>query len=221
MIREVGAYEIDTPHGPARLHVDGSDPTFGVLVLGHGAGGGVAAPDLLGAQDAADRAVVTVVRVEQPYRVAGRRPAAPAAQLDAAWAAVVAHVHERWPGTPQIHGGRSSGARVACRGAVGVAPELRPAAVLALAFPLLAPARKDGTRADRGPEIDAVAAAGIPTLAVSGARDRFGVPEAVTGREVVVLPGDHSLRARRAVAEVVGPWLRRIVGGPPPGAPLA
>lgn len=200
---------VETPHGPAAVHLDeagiddGGAP-HGLLVLGHGAGGGVEAPDLMGARSAAREAGLAVARVLQPYRVAGRKAPAPAAQLDAAWAAVVAHLRDRLPGVPQVHGGRSSGARVACRGAAALAP----VGVLALAFPLLAPARKDGTRPDRGPEIDAVT---VPVLAVSGANDRFGIPEATATREVVVLAGDHSLRARGPVAAAVGPWLERVL----------
>lgn len=200
---------VGTPHGPAQVHLDepGGHPR-GLLVLGHGAGGGVEAPDLLGARAAARDAGLAVARVLQPYRVAGRKAPAPAAQLDAAWAAVVEHLTATFPDVAQVHGGRSSGARVACRGAATLGPALAPVAVLALAFPLLAPARKDGTRPDRGPEIDAV---DVPVLAVSGERDRFGVPDPTATREVVVLPGDHSLRARGPVAAAVGPWLERVL----------
>ncbi|MDD7940048.1 alpha/beta hydrolase [Actinomycetospora lutea] len=196
---------VETPHGAAEVHLDepGGAPR-GLLVLGHGAGGGVEAPDLLGARAAARDAGLAVARVLQPYRVAGRRAPPPAAQLDEAWAAVVRHLGRTIPDVPQVHGGRSSGARVACRGAAALAP----VAVLALAFPLLAPARKDGTRPDRGPEIDAVT---VPVLAVSGERDRFGVPAPTATREVVVLAGDHSLKARGPVAAAVGPWLARVL----------
>ncbi|MFC5140125.1 alpha/beta family hydrolase [Actinomycetospora rhizophila] len=196
---------VDTPHGPAQVHLDepGGAPR-GLLVLGHGAGGGVEAPDLLGARSAARDAGLAVARVLQPYRAAGRKAPAPAPQLDAAWAAVVEHLTTAVPGVPQVHGGRSSGARVACRGAGA----LGPVAVLALAFPLLAPVRRDGTRADRGPEIDAVT---VPVLAVSGERDRFGIPEPTPTREVVVLAGDHSLKARGPVAAAVGPWLETVL----------
>ena len=196
--------EVVTPHGPAHVHLDRphGDPR-GLLVLGHGAGGGVEAPDLLGARTAALGHGLAVARVLQPYRVAGRKAPAPAAQLDAAWAAVVEHLTPAFDGVPQVHGGRSSGARVACRGAA----TLGPVAVLALAFPLLAPPRRDGTRPDRGPEIDAVT---VPVLAVSGERDRFGIPDPTPTREVVVLAGDHALRARGPVAAAVGPWLEAL-----------
>ncbi len=203
--------DVDTPLGPARVHLD--VPAGGaraLLVLGHGAGGGVEAPDLLGARGVAVAAGLAVARVLQPYRVAGRKAPAPAAQLDVAWAAVVEHLRAAHPGLEHVHGGRSSGARVACRGAGALAP----VAVLVLAFPLLAPPRKDGTRADRGPELDAVT---VPVLAVSGRDDRFGVPEASAHREVVVVAGDHSLRARRPVADAVGPWLERVLVHTPAG----
>jgi predicted alpha/beta-hydrolase family hydrolase len=209
--------EVTTPHGPARIALQVPDAVTGLLVLGHGAGGGIEAPDLLAAVGAAPPGVA-VARVLQPYRVAGRRAPAPAAQLDEAWAAVLAALTHRFPGVPQVHGGRSSGARVACRGAVVADPA--PVGVLALAFPLLAPARRDGTRADRSPEIDAVAAAGIPVLAVSGDRDPFGAPPAAAHREVVTVHGDHSLRARGPVHDAVGPWLATLLG-PPAGRPQA
>jgi uncharacterized protein len=201
--------EIPTPHGPARVALDAPDDAAGLLVLGHGAGGGIEAPDLLAATEAAG-ATVAVARVLQPYRVAGRRGPAPAAQLDEAWAAVLAELSRRFVGVPQVHGGRSSGARVACRGAVVVDPA--PVGVLALAFPLLAPPRKDGTRGDRTPEIDAVDAAGIPVLAVSGENDRFGVPPGAPHREVVTVRGDHSLRAKGPIRDAVAPWLRKLLG---------
>ena len=199
---------VETPHGPAQVHLDAPDgDPRALLVLGHGAGGGVEAPDLLGARTAALGAGLAVARVLQPYRVAGRKAPAPAAQLDEAWAAVVAHLSTAFPEVPQVHGGRSSGARVACRGAT----TLGAVAVLALAFPLLAPPRRDGSRADRGPEIDAVT---VPVLAVSGERDRFGIPAPTATREVVVLAGDHSLKARGPVAAAVAPWLARVLAQP-------
>src|SRR5262249_51195676 len=113
--------EIPTPHGPARVHVREVGGARAVLVLGHGAGGGVTAPDLQAAARVAGEERIEVALVEQPYRVAGRRTAAPAAQLDAAWLAVVAALGYE---LPLVAGGRSSGARVACRtaaetGAVG------------------------------------------------------------------------------------------------------
>ena len=208
MIDTAQELEVATPHGPARVALRAGDLTTGLLVLGHGAGGGIEAPDLLAAAAAAGP-TVAVARVLQPYRVAGRRGPAPAAELDEAWACVLTELTRRFPGAAQVHGGRSSGARVACRGAVAADPA--PVGVLALAFPLLAPPRKDGTRGDRTPEIDAVDAAGIPVLAVSGDRDRFGVPPTASHREVVTLRGDHSLKARGPVREAVAPWLAYLL----------
>lgn len=191
--------EVDTPHGPARTHTDAPDDPAGLLVLGHGAGGGVAAPDLLAVRDVALTAGFTVVRVEQPYRVAGRRAPAPARQLDAAWSAVLATLT---PTGPLVVGGRSSGARVACRTAASTGA----AAVLCLAFPLLPPRAKNPRT--RAPELEGV---DLPVLVVQGARDAFGRPEPAGRREVVVVPGDHSLHTDPArVAAGVVPWLERV-----------
>src|SRR5579871_4402705 len=148
-----GVVELETPHGPARAHLDLQADALGALVLGHGAGGGVAAPDLTAAAGAAKRLGWSVVLVEQPYRVAGRRSPAPAAQLDAAWIAVVEHLRaERLVGSPLVLGGRSSGARVACRTAAAT----EAAGVLCLAFPLQPPRREGRAPApDRLHELEA------------------------------------------------------------------
>jgi uncharacterized protein len=172
------------------------------LVLGHGAGGGVGAPDLQAAKAAALEAGLSVVLVEQPYRVAGRRSPAPAAQLDAAWLAVLAVLRTRTiKGLQVIAGGRSSGARVACR----TAADAGVAAVLCLAFPVHPPGRPEKSRLD---ELDAVT---VPTLVVQGERDPFGMPSAKPPlREVVTVSGDHSLRASAAVRDAVAGWLTRL-----------
>ena len=168
----------------------------------------MAAPDLVAATAAAHETRLAVALVEQPYRVAGRRSPAPAAQLDAAWTVVVEHLRAGpFAGLALIVGGRSSGARVACRtaeatGAVGV---------LCLAFPLVPPGRtRDGApKPSRQPELETV---GVPVLIVQGERDPFGMPQAAPGREVVVVPGDHSLRsAKTAVADAVAAWLPGVV----------
>ena len=168
------------------------------MVLGHGAGGGVESPDLRGATQAGLAAGLTVALVEQPYRVAGRRSPAPAAQLDAAWVAVV----EQLPleGTVVV-GGRSSGARVACRTATAT----DAAAVLCLAFPLHPPGRPEKNRLD---ELDAVT---VPTLVVQGASDPFGLPPPAAKRRIITIPGSHSLRSPINVAEAVGDWLAATV----------
>lgn len=199
--------EIETPHGPARALLHPVPAPRAALVLGHGAGGGVAAPDLVAATVAANAASVTVALVEQPYRVAGRRSPAPAAQLDAAWCVVVGALRgDELDGLPLVVGGRSSGARVACR----TAAELRASAVLCLAFPLQPPPRRSGSRSpSRLPELDAVTAS---MLVVQGTRDRFGIPPAGPRRRVVQVPGDHSLRAglEQLGAAVTG-WLDAVV----------
>ncbi|MDT0164402.1 alpha/beta hydrolase [Actinotalea sp. AC32] len=190
---------VPTPHGEAVAHVRTVPDPTGLVVLGHGAGGGVDAPDLTVVARVAADLRLTVALVEQPYRVAGRRlpPRGPA--LDEAWRAVVTSLRARWPDGPLVVGGRSAGARTACRTADGLAAD----GVLCLAFPVRPPGRPDAP--DRLPELDAV---GAPVLVVQGERDPFGLPPDRPGREVAVVPGDHSLR--RGLAEVereVRRWL--------------
>jgi uncharacterized protein len=196
--------EIDTPHGPARAHVHPADEPQGALVLGHGANGGVGAPDLVAVTEVALAERFSVALVEQPYLVAGRRSPAPARQLDAAWTAVVQHLREReLSGLALIVGGRSAGARVACR----TAADSGALAVLCLAFPLHAPGRSQAGKT-RQPELDGVR---VPTLVVQGARDPFGMPEASSTRSVVTVPGNHSLKTDLdAVTAAVRDWLPSI-----------
>jgi uncharacterized protein len=178
----------------------------GALVLGHGAGGGVSAGDLRAAREAALAARYAVALVEQPYRVTGRRAPPRAPQLDAAWEAVCASLAAgELAGLTQITGGRSSGARVACRTAAATGA----AAVLCLAFPLQPPARRDGSPApDRAAELDAVT---VPVLVVQGVADRFGMPAPGPARIVTPVEGDHALtRDLPAVAEAVGVWLTAL-----------
>ncbi|WP_373317997.1 alpha/beta hydrolase family protein [Virgisporangium aliadipatigenens] len=192
-----GMRMIETPFGPAGVDLDRPDGVSrGTLALGHGAGGGVTAPDLVAVRDAAVAAGFTVARVTQPYRVAGRRAPAPATQLDTAWLAVLAEVG----GGPLVVGGRSSGARVACRTATAAGA----VAVLALAFPVHPPGKPEKSRLA---ELDT----GLPTLVVNGDRDPFGLPPEAPGREVVVIPGAvHDLRKDlEAVAQAVTGWLAR------------
>lgn len=209
------ALELETPHGPARVHLHPVAGPRAALVLGHGAGGGVAAPDLEAAMRAAHMVGVSVALVEQPYRVAGRRSPPRAPVLDAAWIAVCEQlaagrlqglphryesVPQKYEGLPLFTGGRSSGARVACRtaaatGAVGV---------LCLAFPLVAP-----SGASRQEELDG---AGVPVLVVQGAGDRFGMPEPAPTRSVVVLEGGHGLKADLpGVGMAVARWLPDVL----------
>jgi hypothetical protein len=176
-------------------------------VLGHGAGGGIESRDLQAVTEVALAERVTVALVEQPYRVAGRRSPAPARQLDTAWTAVVERLREHeLAGLPLVVGGRSLGARVACRTADAVGA----VAVLCLAFPLVPPRRKAAAPAQsRLPELDEVS---VPILVVQGASDPFGMPPPAKGRTVVEVPGDHSLRKDlEAVAAAVREWLPGVV----------
>lgn len=196
--------EIDTPHGPALAHMHEVPEPAGALVLGHGAGGGFGATDLVTATGAAREAGLAVAHVEQPYLVAGRRSPAPAKQLDAAWTAVVEHLRgDELSGLPLVAGGRSAGARVACR----TAAETGAAAVLCLAFPVHPPGRPEKTRLD---ELEAVE---VPVLVVQGDSDPFGMPPPATGRQVVTVPGNHSLKGDLdALAAAVRDWLPGVVG---------
>jgi predicted alpha/beta-hydrolase family hydrolase len=189
--------EIDTPRGPARAHLHPVEAPRALLVLGHGAGGGVTAPDLVTATEEANRAGVSVALVEQPYKVAGRKSPAPLHQLDAAWLAVVDALRGD---EPVLCGGRSSGARVACRTAAGTGA----VGVLCLAFPLHPPGRPEKTRL---PELEAVE---VPVLIVQGESDPFGMPPEAPGREVVRVRGDHGLKSDRpALRAAVAGWLER------------
>ena len=192
--------EVSTPHGPARItRRDADGPARGFLLLGHGAGGGVSAPDLLVAAGAAIALGVHVALVEQPYRVAGRRAPAPAAQLDAAWLAVVEHVRGE---LPLVVGGRSSGARVACRTAAAAGAT----GVLCLAFPVHPPGKPEK---DRLPEL---AQPDVPVLVVQGQNDPFGRPEPAPGRDVVLLRGDHSLKSDApGLRAAVTSWLTALL----------
>ena len=199
---------LDTPHGPAHAHIHEADAPRGVVVLGHGAGGGIAAKDLIESKDVALGVGLSVALVEQPYRVAGKRSAPPAAQLDVAWVAVVDALRLDWfHELPLVVGGRSSGARVACRTVAAT----HAVGVLCLAFPLRPPqGSKPEPRPSRLAELDAVA---VDVLIVQGENDRFGMPPAAASRAVCLVPGDHSLRRGLATAApLVGEWLRRVVG---------
>jgi predicted alpha/beta-hydrolase family hydrolase len=200
---------IDTPFGAARAHItDGG--TRGTLVLGHGAGGGVESADLLEVTSEAAAAGWRVVRVEQPWRVAGRRIAPAPPRLDEGWRAVLAALRAdgRLTG-PLVLGGRSAGARVACRSAA----EQEAAGVLALAFPLHPPGRPEKSRAA---ELTAVP---VPIVVVQGERDVFGRPEDVAavlsglpGASVYAVPGDHALkRDVHVVAAAAMSWLDDLV----------
>ena len=205
-IISVKTLKIETPFGTANAHLDSAAGPRAALVLGHGAGGGVQAKDLVAVAGIAHSVGMSVALVEQPYRVAGRRSPAPAHQLDAAWTAVIDHLLAgELGGLSLVVGGRSAGARIACRTAEAVGA----VGVLCLAFPLQPPRRSGaGPAQSRLPELDAVT---VPTLVVQGIRDPFGIPPATERRTVVQVAGDHSLRTDLdAVGEAVRPWLLRV-----------
>ncbi|HET9944436.1 MAG TPA: alpha/beta family hydrolase [Actinomycetes bacterium] len=197
------------------MHVAAAARPRATLVLGHGAGGGVDTPDLRALARVLPSDGVTVVRVEQPWRVAGRKVAAPPPTLDRAWLAVVAALDV--PGRLLV-GGRSAGARVACRTAVAVGAD----GCLALAFPLHPPGRVDKSR------LGELTGAGVPTLVVQGGRDPFGsadaFPETLPAGTVVraVPHADHSFRVAKAspltaqealglVVDHTRRWLREVL----------
>ncbi|HWM11746.1 MAG TPA: alpha/beta family hydrolase [Solirubrobacteraceae bacterium] len=191
---------LETPHGPARAHVHAVTNPRLAVVLGHGAGGGVTAKDLTRATKAANAAQATVVLVEQPYKVAGRKSPAPAHHLDAAWIATIEQL-EPIQGLPLVTGGRSAGARVACR----TAQQTNAQGVLCLAFPLHPPGRPEKSRLD---ELEDVTQ---PVLIVQGESDPFGMPPGAPNREVVKVPGNHSLTGDlQTLAEAVERWLRAL-----------
>jgi hypothetical protein len=195
--------EIETPHGLARVHLHPVDAHVGALVLGHGAGGGIESPDLVGATEAARSSGLSVALMEQPYRVAGRRSPAPANQLDAAWCAVVSELRNGPLSGIDflLTGGRSAGARVACR----TAADTDSRAVLCFAFPVHPPGRPEKSRMR---ELDALE---VPALIVQGESDPFGMPPESPDRTVARVPGTHSLRNAATVTEAVSNWLAKLM----------
>jgi uncharacterized protein len=197
--------ELETPHGPARADLRVIEGASTALMLGHGAGGGIQAPDLQAAARAAVGLGVSVALIEQPYRVAGRRSQPPAAQLDIAWLAVTDQLREAALGGAElVVGGRSAGARVACR----TAAQAGATAVLCLAFPVHPPGKADDPAKSRLPELDSVR---VPVLVVQGESDPFGIPPKRRNRAVVRVPGNHSLRNAGAVEAAVADWLPRFL----------
>jgi len=213
--------EIMTGSGVARAELDSADldgPDLGwtgsagpglarfLLALTHGAGGSAGSPDLLAARDAAVGLGGLVARVTQPYRVKGARAPGSAARQDAAWVEIMAALAGLAPGVPLIQGGRSNGARVACR----TAADVEARAVIALAFPLRPPGPAGRSRVA---ELQAARAAGATVLVVNGERDPFGIPAAADADRVVVVPGEtHALKGHRAViASAVADWLAVVL----------
>jgi uncharacterized protein len=191
--------KISTAAGAAQAEIDRPTTATFLLLMTHGAGGGVDSRDLLAVRDAAIGLGGVVARVLQPYRVRGARaPGAPGPQ-DAAWLEIVAALSADYPGLPLVQGGRSNGARVACRTAVAAGAR----AVVALAFPLHPPGRPEQSR------VGELRAASVDVLVVNGERDPFGIPAQEDAARVVVLPGEtHALtRNPAAVGAAVGSWL--------------
>ncbi|MCX4691112.1 alpha/beta family hydrolase [Streptomyces sp. NBC_01408] len=200
---------VRTPAGEARITWHTAPGAKLVLAVSHGAGGGIEARDLRALAEALPARGITVALVEQPWRVAGKKVAAAPKVLDEGWRALWPALVK--PGLPVVAGGRSAGARVACR----TAAELDAAGVLALAFPLHPPGRPERSRADE------LTGAGRPTLVVQGARDPFGRPEEFPGggHTLVEIPyGDHGFavpkkaeltqeEALAMITEAVAEWL--------------
>jgi uncharacterized protein len=207
---------LDTPHGEARLVTHRARKPFVTLLLSHGAGGGIGARDLQALAEGLPRQGASVVLLEQPWRVAGRKVASPPATLDVALVAAARTLRAR---TPLVVGGRSAGARSAARSASG----LGAAGCLALSFPLHPPGRPEKSR------IEELRGAGVPTLVVQGEQDTMGRPEEFPDDlervDFAVVPGaDHALRVPKSAglteAEAMGivvestlEWLVREVGG--------
>ncbi|MEV8531108.1 alpha/beta family hydrolase [Streptomyces sp. NPDC051211] len=210
---------VGTPAGEARITWHPAPGARLVLAVSHGAGGGIEARDLQALAAALPARGVTVALVEQPWRVAGKKVAAAPKVLDEGWLGLWPALTR--PGLPVVAGGRSAGARVACRTAAG----LGAAGVLALAFPLHPPGKPEKSRAE---ELTGAVDAGVPVLVVQGGRDPFGRPEEFPEGPydlVEVAAGDHGLAVpkraeqtqEQALAQVtgaVGDWLDRL---PAPG----
>ena len=208
-----GVVEVATPQGPGRWHVDEAAAPVALLVLGHGAGGGVEAPDLAALAQRLPEGGVTVLRFEQPWRVAGRRVAVRPPLLDEAWLAGLDAVRAVvGPGLPLLLGGRSAGARVACRTAV----PLGAVGVVCLSFPLHPPGRPERSR------LAELLTPSVPRLVLQGTRDTFGgaaeLAEDLTGQDgaegvrVVPLAGaDHSGRVLRGASPTAAELRAQVV----------
>ena len=212
---------VETPVGDARTTRFPADGVrSAVLMLGHGIGGGIDAPDLQALAAALPALGVEVVLVEQPWRVAGKRLGPPPKTLDVAWRAIVDHVGASLVGdvahhkVPLLVGGRSAGARVACR----TGRDTGASAVLALAFPLHPPGKPEKSRADE------LTGTGLPTLVVQGAVDPFGNPSEfpalppTTHRLVGLAAGGHEFAVRKsqepvigAVTDAVATWIKTLI----------
>ncbi|WP_405061055.1 hydrolase [Kribbella sp. NBC_01505] len=204
---------VGTPHGEARIVAHRARRPVATLALGHGAGGGIEAPDLAALAARLPKQDINVFLIEQPWKRAGKKLAPAPKVLDEAWIAIVGQLRIR---TPLVIGGRSAGARVACR----TASSLGASGVLALAFPLHAPGKPEKSR------VAELQGAGLPTFVVQGERDTFGTPEEFPPlTEMAVVPdADHSFKVPKKaeltqdesyelLVEAVFEWVVREVSG--------
>jgi predicted alpha/beta-hydrolase family hydrolase len=199
--------EIMTAQGPAVVELDVPGRLRFLLALTHGAGGSVDAPDLDAAADAGRGLRGTVARITQPYRVRGARAPGSAVRQDDAWTEIIAALREKFGDVPLIQGGRSNGARVACRTAAAAGAR----GVIALAFPVHPPGHPERSRVE---ELRGAHRAGVDVLVVNGDRDPFGVPHAEDAGRVVVLKGEtHALSRNPAlISAAVARWLTEVLG---------
>jgi predicted alpha/beta-hydrolase family hydrolase len=198
--------EIQTAAGPGLADVDDMPRPAFLLVMTHGAGGGVNTADVRATRTVALELGGAVALVTQPYRVRGARAPGSAERQDAAWLELIAALRARYGRIPLVQGGRSNGARVACR----TAQAAGAAAVVALAFPLHPPGKSGRPEYSRAGELRQ---AGVPVLVVNGDRDPFGVPAVTDVARLVVLNGETHSLARRpdAIAVAVTSWLREVI----------
>lgn len=204
---------VATPHGEARILAHRARRPVATLALGHGAGAGIESGDLTALAARLPKQDVNVFLIEQPWRRAGKKVAPAPKILDEAWIAIIGQLRIR---TPLVLGGRSAGARVACRTAAG----LGASGVLALSFPLHPPGKPDRSR------VDELLGARLPTFVVQGERDPFGTPDEFPPlTEMAVVPdGDHAFKVpKRAelsqdesfelLVEAVFEWVTREISG--------
>ncbi len=195
-----------TAAGPALAEAEAPEHPELLLVLTHGAGGAVASKDILAAKKAGLSAGAAVALVTQPYRVRGASAPGSADRQDAAWLEIIGALRGQYPGLPLVQGGRSNGARVACR----TARQAAAASVIALAFPVHPPGKADDPARSRAGELRS---AGVPVLVINGDRDPFGMPDAADAARLVVLAGQtHSLSGRlETITAEVESWLSQII----------
>jgi predicted alpha/beta-hydrolase family hydrolase len=196
--------DIETSAGVARAEIAGDQDAAFVLTLTHGSSGGPGTADLAAAATAARDLGGAVALITQPYRLRGARAPGSAARQDAAWAELTAGLMTGYPGRPLVQGGRSNGARVACRTAIATGAS----GVIALAFPLHPPGRPEKSRAGE------LRGAGVPVLVINGDRDPFGVPDTADADRLVVLRGQqHALASDpAAITAAVRSWLSQLLG---------